>query len=188
MKLVFDFAKVLERKSPTIIETEVDLGQEIEKRKPDYQACDPFMVKIKLLPIDGKYVEAHFELEGKLIVPSTRSLLPAKVKIFQNADEIFKFPEIELEDGEKEEQVITDVENNVLDLYNTVVDYILLAVPTQVLTEEEQKENLMPKGTNWQVISEADFKSPTDKSESLPAQTRNQLEKLKKELDQEKND
>ena len=186
MKLDLDFSKVLERKSATKIEVKLDLSEAIKERQSDYEANDLFDVNIELQPFENKYVEGHFEISGHLTVPSTRSLQPTEVAIIQSADEIFKYFEDDFDNENDEDLVITDVENNRLDLYNTVVDYILLAVPSVVLTEEEQKADVMPTGENWQVISEDDFKNKNKKS--LPTETRKKLEQLKKNLGGEQNE
>lgn len=41
-----------------------------------------------------------------------------------------------------------------IDLDESVEDNILLSIPIQVLTEEEQNSQEMPSGNDWEVISE----------------------------------
>ncbi|BDR56231.1 YceD family protein [Xylocopilactobacillus apis] len=188
MKLTFDFGKILERKENTIFQGKVDLSEAIKERSSEYQADVPFDLKITLEPIEDKYIDAYIDIQGLLIVPSTRSLKPAEVKINQHVEEIFVRLEEDIETDEEDDRVITKVENNNLDLYNTVVDYILLGIPSQVLTEKEQQENLMPKGENWQVISEDHFESIKKDSDKLPKDTLSKLEKLKEELGKENNE
>ncbi|HFH9692876.1 TPA: YceD family protein, partial [Streptococcus pyogenes] len=39
----------------------------------------------------------------------------------------------------------------------SIVDNILLAIPLQVLTEEEKKSKELPAGQNWAVLTEEDY-------------------------------
>ena len=51
------------------------------------------------------------------------------------------------------------------------MEYVALSVPLQVLTEEE-KDQPMPEGKGWAVISEDDFEQ---KQEEAPAQANTPL-------------
>lgn len=189
MELTFDFEKVLARKKDITFAREVNLNEAIKQREPTYQALKPFNVTALLHPVQNRYVTVKLEITGNLIVPSTRSLKPAEVAVSQSVTEVFM---LESEEPEPEEEaetpLVTYVVNNQIDLYNMVVDYILLAVPPQVLTAAEQKENAMPQGDDWQVISESDFQQIKQDSKKLPNQEFNKLAALKNHLDEENNE
>lgn len=188
MKLNFDFDQVLNRKTATTLTSEIDLSETIKERKSEYTALNPFAVKVTLQPVESLYVKAKIEVSGHLIVPSTRSLEPADVLIDEKAEEVFCNSISDFEADEDDKRVINEVENNRIDLYNTIVDYVLLAVPTQVLTEKEKSEHFMPKGKDWQVISEDDFKMTRKKPDKFSPETISKLEELKRNLGEEKND
>ena len=52
---------------------------------------------------------------------------------------------------------IVKVEDNQIDLQTAIEDNILLNIPETILTDEEEKEDLYPKGSNWEVVSEQSF-------------------------------
>lgn len=55
----------------------------------------------------------------------------------------------------EEEIIILDKE--VIDLDESVEDNILLAIPMQLLSEDEQQSTEMPHGSGWEVITEETF-------------------------------
>lgn len=189
MKLTFDFEKILERKKNITVEKQINLNSEIFNRQPTYQAPNPFKISAILHPVQNRYVLVNLSIEGNIIVPSTRSLKPANVRVSQNITEIFMRESDDQQlDEDYNEPVITYVENNMIDLYNMIVDYILLSVPPQVLTSEEQKENIMPYGDEWQVMSESDFQHIKHDYRKLPNQEFSKLAALKNQLDEENNE
>ncbi len=54
-----------------------------------------------------------------------------------------------------EEEVL--IEGQTISLDESVADNLLLAIPLQVLTEEEKQGSAMPSGNDWAVLSEEDF-------------------------------
>lgn len=61
-----------------------------------------------------------------------------------------------------DEEIIV-LDKPTIDLTESVEDNILLAIPLQVLSEEEQQNSELPKGTDWEVISEDDYYEKREK-------------------------
>ena len=64
---------------------------------------------------------------------------------------------------ERDEEILV-LDNDTIDLTNSIEDNILLAIPLQVFTEEELKSSDMPKGNDWEVISEEAYLQKKEES------------------------
>ena len=49
------------------------------------------------------------------------------------------------------------IEDGFIDLEESVIDNILLGIPMQVLSEEEQASAEMPSGNHWSVLTEEQY-------------------------------
>ena len=58
-----------------------------------------------------------------------------------------------------EENLVLLLEEDYIDLSESVVDNILLNIPLKVLTDEEQKAEVMPEGSNWTVLTEEQYQA-----------------------------
>ena len=93
-----------------------------------------------------------------MTLPSTRSLKPVAIPFDFSVDEQFMTPEQFQRRNETivEEEVLI-IEGQTISLDESVADNLLLAIPLQVLTEEEKQGSAMPSGNDWAVLSEEDF-------------------------------
>ena len=83
-----------------------------------------------------------------------------------------------------EEVLILDTQT--LDLEASIIDNLLLAIPLQVLSEEERQSEDLPSGNDWQVISEDEYLS--QKQAESESQIDPRLAKLSALLDSEDED
>lgn len=155
---------------PMNFEETLDLKEELMKR--DERVLDIAPVKINgTVFFDEGVWFVDFDINTDLIVPSTRSLEPVNITMKEHFTEAYlEDPEAQLE----EEEIIQELEDNAINMEKAVSDNILLSIPTRILTEAEEKEDIMPGGNEWQVISEEEFEEEFDKPKPNP-----EFEKLK---------
>jgi uncharacterized protein len=123
---------------------------------------------------DREDIIIHAHVTGELTVPSSRSLTPVKLPVDFDIDEIYLQDENHVERYEIEDSVIL-LESDLLDFERAVIEFTVLQVPLQVLTEEEKNAPL-PSGSGWSVISEDDYEQ---QAEDEPAKTNTPLAGLK---------
>jgi uncharacterized protein len=97
----------------------------------------------------------HYRIDVIVTVPSSRSLTPVPLTMTLDVDEVFMTQEqYQSKDDRLADEEIILLDNPTIDLDESVEDNILLAIPIQVLTEEEKTNSDMPKGDDWEVLSE----------------------------------
>ncbi len=144
----------------------LDLASELKARDRQIKACAPIQVK-GTIEVEANDYLLYYKLQTVVTVPSSRSLTPVDLTLDFDVDEIFMTPE-QFKNQTSESDEVLIVENQTLDLDDSVIDNILLAIPMQVLTEEEENSDQMPQGTDWQVISEADYlRQKEEKEQSI---------------------
>ena len=127
------------QETPLMFEETLDVKSQLIKR--DGQIIDLSPVKVKgLMSVDKQGYLLHYQVETTMTLPSTRSLTPVAIPF----------------DFSVEEEVLI-VEGQTISLDESVADNLLLAIPLQVLTEEEKQGSAMPSGNDWAVLSEEDF-------------------------------
>lgn len=135
--------------------------------KGSLQTREPFILDLEAVLVEG-FIQvdklgylAHFTVETVITLPSSRSLEPVEVPLSLVIDEEYMTDsQIEaLKDiSDEEKELIIPLEKDLIDLTEAVEDYILLNLPLQVLTAEEEQSTLeLPKGDFWQVLSEEDI-------------------------------
>jgi len=141
------------------IET-IDLSTSLKNREPSIIDISPIKVN-GFLEVDELGYYAHMTIETLLTVPSSRSLTPVSLPMNLQIDEEYMTPRQydALKDvPEDDKSLIIVLEKDLIDLTEAIEDFILLNLPLQVLTEEEQQSTELPKGDFWQVVSEDDIK------------------------------
>lgn len=108
---------------------------------------------------DGLYL-LNYQLSYELTLPSSRSMEPVVLSEKHEVSEIF----IAVADAPSkadlvEENLVLLLEEDYIDLSESVVDNILLNIPLKVLTDEEQKAEVMPEGSNWTVLTEEQYQA-----------------------------
>lgn len=138
-----------------------------ELMERDKQIIDLAPVSVKgLVTVSEKEYLLHYTVETIITLPSTRSLLPVELPMQFSVDEIFMTPEQyeQREESISDEEVLI-LENQTLDLSDSVADNILLEIPMQVLSEEEKNTNELPSGDDWVVLSEDEYQHQQESKE-----------------------
>ncbi|MEI5992748.1 YceD family protein [Candidatus Enterococcus mansonii] len=135
----------------------LDLKASLMKR--DDQILDVSPVKtVGMLTLGNDEYLLHYRIDVILTVPSSRSLTPVALTMTIDVDEVFMTAEqYQNKDERLADEEIILLEKPTIDLDESVEDNILLAIPIQVLSEEEQTSHEMPKGNDWEVLSEDDY-------------------------------
>ncbi|ATF40786.1 DUF177 domain-containing protein [Weissella paramesenteroides] len=105
---------------------------------------------------DDVFIHAH--VTGELVTPSTRSLQPVTLPIDLDIDEIY-IQDKQHEDRYSDEESVILVDDGKINFDEAILEYIVLSIPLQVLTDEEAKNNTMPAGKDWSVISEETYEN-----------------------------
>lgn len=142
-------------------EQNIDFSEVLDLKKALLER-DSTIIDLSLVKVDGFLrVEAndyltHYHVETLITVPSTRSLEPVCLPLSFDVDEIFMTPEqFAKRDNLIPEEEILLLESQTLNLEESIIDNILLAIPMQVFTEEEK--DTYPVGNDWVVLSEDDY-------------------------------
>lgn len=153
---------------PFEFEEKLDLTAELKKRSEDVLDAEPVEVKGQLFNDNGLVI-SDVKVKTTLKVPSTRSLLPVELPLDIRINEAYNVDNVATEDLEDYNVVIpVDEEDPTVNVYESVIDNILLSIPQKVLTKKEAEENIMPSGKNWEVISEDDFKKQKEEEHVNP--------------------
>ncbi|EOH89483.1 nucleic acid-binding protein [Enterococcus villorum] len=145
------------QETPLTFHETLDLKADLMKR--DNLILDVMPVVVKgLVSVDKKGYLVHYTVQTTLTVPSTRSLEPVELPMDFTVDELFMTKEqYQLRDDQLATEEILLIEEAKLDLTASIEDNILLAIPMRVLTAEEEQATELPKGTDWEVISEEEY-------------------------------
>lgn len=157
-------AELLKHKdAPLAFNTTVDAEATLMARDPEIQSVSLLEVSGYVSLDDGDIITA-VTVKGSMVVPSTRSLTPVTLPLNLTFSEIYvldEAAEAKYEDGE----LVMLLDGDRLDLLPAVLDHVLLSIPMQVLSPQEEAEGQMPSGTDWNVISEADYQETAAKEE-----------------------
>lgn len=149
----------------------LDLTKELQTRSDDVLSATPVEVSGQLFNDNGLVI-SDVKIKTTLQVPSTRSLLPVELPLDLRINEAYNIDELEGEDLEKLEDdnviIPVDDENPTINVYESIIDNILLSIPSKVLTKKEQVDDVMPSGKNWEVISEEDFNKQKEEEHVNP--------------------
>lgn len=150
---VADLAKY--KHTPMHVQETLDVKADLLARDPEILDATPMQLDAYLSADDGDFLLSA-TIKGELTVPSTRSLTPVKLPLDFTFSEIYVTDDAAREKYQDGELVIT-LEDDELDLGAAVLDHIVLSIPMKILTPEEEQGAKMPKGEDWEVVSEDDF-------------------------------
>lgn len=140
--------------SPIEIHETLEMKEALLKRYNALIDMSEVFVSGLLIP-SKKETLLHLQIKATLTIPSTRSLTPVLFPVNESIEEIYVTKEQLAESTLSKDQVT--VVDNVIDLTEAVEDYLILSIPTQVLTEEELAGENYPKGDFWEVLSEEEY-------------------------------
>ncbi|MGR3741610.1 YceD family protein [Companilactobacillus sp. DQM5] len=151
---------------PMEFEETLDLKDELKRRDERIIDVKPITIKGHLFYDRGLWY-TDFDINSTVTVPSTRSLEPVEFEINDHVTEAYQedsSQELEIDNQE----IVMELEEDGINLELAAVDNLLLSIPNKVLTEKEKKENSMPQGKNWQVISEEEYIKEHEKPKPNP--------------------
>ncbi|MBF8807792.1 MAG: DUF177 domain-containing protein [Enterococcus lacertideformus] len=145
------------QETPLTFHKILDLKEKLMER--DNLILDVTPVTVEgLVSVDKKGYLVHYTVQTTLTVPSTRSLEPVELPLDFTVDELFMTKEqYQFRNEQLAAEEILLIEDASLDLSESIEDNILLAIPMRVLTEEEERATDLPKGTDWEVVSEEEY-------------------------------
>ncbi|MGT2930253.1 YceD family protein [Streptococcus dentasini] len=109
----------------------------------------------------------NYDLTYQLVLPSSRSMEP--VYLDQNifVSEVFvEAAEAEIQKELVEDDLVLILEDDQIDLKESVVDNILLNIPLKVLTPEETESDVLPSGQDWSVLTESQYQTLQDEKKA----------------------
>lgn len=145
------------RDEPYNFSETLDLKESLIKRDNQILDVSPAKVDGLITVGSGEYI-LHYSINVIVTVPSSRSLTSVPLCLTFEVDEVFMTEEQfkQKDEGIAEEEIIL-LEKPTIDLAESVEDNILLSIPIQVLSESEKESDEMPKGDDWEVLSEEEF-------------------------------
>lgn len=143
--------------NPCTFDELLDIKESLMNRDSLILDVGPVNVKGQLIVNKEEYI-LHYRINASIVVPSSRSLTPVSLSLNIAVDEVFMTLEQyqNRSDRFSEDEVIL-LEKPSIDLDISVEDNILLYIPIQVLTEDEKQSSELPKGNDWEVLSEEDY-------------------------------
>ncbi len=155
----------------------LDIKEKLAERNKDVLNVKEVFVQGNVSYDDGLYL-LNYTLDYTITLPSSRSMLPVDVHQIEEVSEVF----IEMADIRTKEELVREnlvlvLEEDYIDLEESVIDNILLTIPMQILSKEERNSNVMPSGNDWSVLTEEQYDVLQDekKKENNPFSTLNGL-------------
>lgn len=156
------------KESPIEFETTLDLQAALKERREDLIATAPVQVK-GIFTLDQRGVLGSFNVKTQIEVPSTRTFEPVSIPldfdfseyyVSQHQEDLSQFDDLD---------VVIILENDVLMLEDVIVDNILLQIPMQILSEEEQQAEYeeMPQGKSWGVLTEEQLEQNAHRKDKI---------------------
>lgn len=169
---------------PQQFEETLQIETSLITREPDIVAVSPAHVDGYFL-YDGQSVVMNVVCTVDITLPSSRSLEPVLVPMsLPIVERYVPVENLHLFDEEASQDVIIPLTEEWIDVQSAVEDHIILSLPLYVLTDEEQNEDIMPSGTDWEVISEEQFYLQKQRQQEQSVDPR--LAALQQFFDQEK--
>lgn len=142
------------KEEPLVFSETLHLKEELLQRDDTLLDVSPIKVE-GLLAVNKSEYLLHYTIQVTVTVPSSRSLESVALPMQITVDEVFMTKEqMDTRDERFAAEEIILLDKPTIDLDESVEDNILLSIPIQVLTEEEQNSQEMPSGNDWEVISE----------------------------------
>lgn len=147
------------KNKPLYVSEKMDLSQDIMERYSKYviSANDKFSVDAYVFYDNGNaIVNAH--VRGNIVVPSSRSLTPVDLPLDFKIDEVYVDTKAQLKKYEEEDEAAFLLDDDgVIDFDKSVADNVILQIPMHILSPDEKNGSEMPKGNDWEVISEEEY-------------------------------
>lgn len=175
------------RFEPLVFSETVDLKKSLMKREEEILDVSPIHLEGTLI-VQENDILLHMVVSLDVTLPSARSLKPVSVPLSIEVNEIYVPQQVTNYTDDKEDETVIYLDKELIDLSEAIEDAVLLNLPMQVFTEEEEKEHEMPSGSDWLVVSEEDYLSDKakQKSETLDPRFAGLKDLFKDESDDQK--
>ncbi|SQF39508.1 transcriptional regulator [Streptococcus ferus] len=141
-----------------------DLEAALRERNPEILGLEGLEAKGKVVYDDGFYVLDYY-LTYTITLPSSRSLEPVQRSEQLMVEEVFiESQDVSAKKDLVEEELVIILEDPVIDLKESILDNILLNIPLKVLTPDEEANEELPSGKDWQIISQAQYEELKEKN------------------------
>ncbi len=145
----------MKHREPLHFSENLDLKEDLVNRS--FGVSDASLIKVDgdaIKDRDAALVTA--KVTGKIVVPSSRSLKPVDLDLDFSINEYYVVEGTNLDRFGPEETVLP-VKDDRIDFSRAVADNIILQIPMQIFSPEEETGNEpMPAGKDWEVVSEED--------------------------------
>lgn len=160
------------RGTPLEFDETLDVAELLRQKDSMIQNADPVRVVGFIAPSEDSYI-LHYKLETILDIPSTRSLELVRYPLSFSVDELFMTPEqFQKRSDEVEAHDVLLIETQTIDLDESVADNIVLSIPLQILTEEEQEGKELPSGQGWTVLSQEQYQEEMEQEQETKVDPR----------------
>lgn len=140
------------------IDDTVDVS-DIKERDKQIRDVSPIRVTGRA-DISSSKVTFHLHLSGHLILPCSRTLVDVKYPIDIDTTETFL---LKAENYDLDDDDVTVVKGDVVDLIPVIKENLLLEIPMQVFCEDYDGEDAAPQsGKDWAVVTEEESKQKVD--------------------------
>lgn len=161
----------LEKQKKIEFDEVLAVSESLKQRSNDVLDASSFEVRGQIVYEDGLYL-LDFILQGKLSLPSSRSLKPVDFPIDKTVNEVFsKENGIQESIEQTDSELIIPLQTETISLDESVIDNILLEIPLQILAKDEENDENFPTGKFWSVLSEEAYQKQQEekrKNENSP--------------------
>ncbi|KRN32536.1 YceD family protein [Weissella halotolerans] len=135
------------------VQETVDLSALLADRFADRViSMEPVTVDVIIEADEAGRISAVGSADTVVTLPSSRSLTPVALPIHNEIDEWFVDNEEQL--ARFDQQVNVSLVEKTVDLGTALLESLMLALPTRVLTPDEAASSKLPQGTDWAVTTE----------------------------------
>jgi uncharacterized protein len=140
-----------------VLDEQVDVSTVMDIDK-QIRAVSPIHVTGRV-DIGTNEITFHIHIEGELTLPCSRTLVDVLFPVDVKTTETFLLRT----DYDPEQEHVTVVKGDVIDLYPIIQENVLLEVPMQVFCDDANPEGATPQsGNDWSVISEEEQEKKVD--------------------------
>lgn len=124
-----------------------------------------------LVTFDDDLYLLNYHVSYDLTLPSSRSMEPVTIPESYDVSEVFiAAADVADKADLVDENLVLILEDDKIDLSESILDNILLNIPLKVLTEEEKRSAAMPEGNDWTVLTQEQYEAmkKEEKQENNP--------------------
>lgn len=160
------------RKNPEGLhfERSLDIKEQLLERDNTIIDIENLMARGLVTFDDGLYL-LNYHVSYDLTLPSSRSMAPVTVSESYDVSEVFiAAADVADKADLVDEHLVLILEDDKIDLSESILDNILLNIPLKVLTEEEKRSDAMPEGEAWTVLTQEQYEAmkKEEKQENNP--------------------